>query len=390
VDALAADLRAYLAGYPVSARANLQAQLKRIETTRYLASVYYWPFNRSLGQYAKARPIIEGLDREMDALLQSRPGQTEVMEHYGGLLNQLSDFQRIAGEFGASLATQRKSHRIATQLLATAGTNPRWQRWLYLAEGRLADALLETGDTAAGIAMWESSIQRRQQVAAADPGNERAQRNLANGYGPLAEAVQHWTGIAEALAWYRSARTALLRDLRARQFPQVKALPSAGSTRVGPRPGVASALLNGRHRRGAAPCMRALDAGRADDLAQALDPTPTRPSSALVRAQVLLGVGGVAADGRERLLGRCRRWMRWRCWRQSAAHAEPFNVTAGARRWPGCLSHLGDRPCASAGCGGRGPRRPGCQHLHRVVPADAGVGDALAVAPASPGRPCRG
>ncbi|MCV2362952.1 serine/threonine protein kinase [Paucibacter sp. DJ1R-11] len=201
---------------------DLAVQLKRIEADRYLASVDYWPFKESLGLYQPARQRIEALDREMDGLLQRHPERSEVLEAYGGLLNQLSDFQRVAGEFPASLQTQLKSHQLATRLLASAQDNPRWQRWLYLAEGRLADALLETGDTERGLAMWISSIERRERGARADPGNERAQRNLANGYGPLAEALDSLGRPARALVWYQR-EFKLLSELR-QKFPQVKAL----------------------------------------------------------------------------------------------------------------------------------------------------------------------
>ena len=299
----------------MAAPGNLQAQLKRIETTRYLASVYYWPFNKSLGDYAKARPIIEGLDREMNALLQSRPGQTEVMEHYGGLLNQLSDFQRIAGEYGASLATQRKSHAIATQLLATAGTNPRWQRWLYLAEGRLADALLETGDTAAGIAMWESSIQRRQQGAAADPGNERAQRNLANGYGPLAEALDALGRHAEALVWYQRENT-LLAELRSKH-PQVKAL--VARLDESDRDLALQQVLTGRVTEGVAR-FRSLDQ-RLGPIAAPKDADDAK--YALVRARVLLASPRLPAAEKQALADQAQAALQIL---RTEAAAEPFNA----------------------------------------------------------------
>jgi len=201
---------------------DLKTQLARIEADRYLASVFYWPFNASLRDYAQARPRIEALDREMDQLQQRYPERSEVLEAYGGLLNQLSDFQRVAGEFPASLQTQRKSHRLALALLAQAPNNPRWQRWLYLAQGRLADALIETGDFEAGIAMWGESIAGRERVAREDAENERAQRNLANGFGPLAEQLDGLDRHAEALQWYQRER-ALLSRLRAKH-PQVLAL----------------------------------------------------------------------------------------------------------------------------------------------------------------------
>ena len=70
--------------------------------------------------------------------------------------------------------------------------------------------------------MWISSIERRERGARADPGNERAQRNLANGYGPLAEALDSLGRPARALVWYQR-EFKLLSELR-QKFPQVKAL----------------------------------------------------------------------------------------------------------------------------------------------------------------------
>ena len=201
---------------------DLKLRLRRMEAERYLASVQYWPFNASLGDYAGARPQVEALAGEMDGLLAAHPGRAEVLEAAGGLFNQLSDFQRVAGEYAASLATQRHSHAVAEQLLAIDAQNPRWQRWLYLAEGRLADALIETGEVEPGLAMWRRSIAHREAVASADASSERAQRNVANGYGPLAEQLAALGRHGQAVVWY-SKENELLRSMRTRH-PQVQAL----------------------------------------------------------------------------------------------------------------------------------------------------------------------
>ena len=201
---------------------DLKLRLRRIEAERYLASIHYWPFNPSLGDYAKARPVIEALNSEMSTLLAQHPNQAEVLEAASGLVNQHADFQRLAGEYAATVVTLRKSVALAQQLLAQAPANPRWQRWLYLAEGRLGDALIETGDTEAGIALWRQSIERREAVARQDPENERAQRNVVNGYGPLAEQLDVLGRTADALHWYGSENR-LLRQLRGK-YPQVTVL----------------------------------------------------------------------------------------------------------------------------------------------------------------------
>ncbi len=308
---------------------DLTLQLRRIEAARYRASVDYWPFNPSLGRYAEARAQVAQLVADHGALLARHPDAVEVLEHGGGLLNQHSDFLRVAGDYPASLAVQRSSHALAVGRAARQPDNPRWQRWLYLAEGRLADALLETGDTTAGLAMWQQSIARREAVARADPSNERAQRNLANGYGPLAEQLFSLGRHADALAWYQRENR-LLRDLRQRH-PQVKAL--VARLDESDRDLARQLLLTGRPAEALA-VQRALDARRADVLAR--PPADAEPAKfALVRAQVLLGAGGmVAADQRARLLADARTGL---AVLERAAAQEPFNALlareAGLAAW---------------------------------------------------------
>ncbi|MFN0182646.1 MAG: protein kinase domain-containing protein, partial [Aquabacterium sp.] len=201
---------------------DIKLNLKRMESERYLASIHYWPLNSSLGDHGRARPMVAALAQEMRALLAAQPGNADVLEAAGGLLNQWSDFLRVEGDFAGTLAVQRDSHAAAVALLAQDPARPRWQRWLYLAEGRLADALIETGDTEAGLALWRRSVERREAAARDDPASERAQRNVANGYGPLAEQLAALGRDAEALQWYER-ENALLRRLR-EKHPQVGAL----------------------------------------------------------------------------------------------------------------------------------------------------------------------
>lgn len=295
----------------------LLPELKRIEADRYLASVYYWPYHASLGQYSKARARVEALDREMDALLLKHPERDEVLEAYGGLLNQLGDFQRIAGEYTLVLKTQKKSLLLAERLLARAPTNPRWKRWMYLAEGRLADALIETGEVEAGIALWQASIARREEVALEDPSNERAQRNLANGYGPLAEQLDALGRHQEALAWYEREH-ALLKRLRA-QHPQVKALV-ARLDESGRDHALQLALL-GQHAQAStelqAVLQRRSSKTRVDDAEDA--------RFALVAARVLFAAGAPAPEASEARL-RWEQAMQGLALLRAAAAKEPFNT----------------------------------------------------------------
>ncbi|HOB95262.1 MAG TPA: serine/threonine-protein kinase [Aquabacterium sp.] len=301
-----------------AAPGDLALQLRRIEAARYRASVDYWPYHPGLGRYAEARGQIERLVTEHAALLAAHPDAIPVLEHGGGLLNQFSDFQRIGGDFAGSLATQRRSHAMAQRLVQLQPDNPRWQRWLYLAEGRLADALLETGDTDAGIALWQQSIARREAQAQADPSNERAQRNLANGYGPLAEQLFTLGRHAQALAWYERENR-LLRQLR-EKHPQVKAL--VGRLDESDRDLARQWLLVGKPAPARA-LQQALDARRAGVLAA--PPADAEAAKfALVRAQVLLGAGGaLAAEVRRRLVDDARAGL---ALLDQAAAAEPFNT----------------------------------------------------------------
>jgi hypothetical protein len=206
------------------------------------------------------------------------------------VLNQLTEFQRITGEFGASLASQKKGHLVAQTLLKAAPENPRWQRWMFLADGHLADAMLGTGDIEGGIAQWQVSIAGREKLTRADPNDERAHRNLANGYGPLAEALDALGRHEEALVWYQRENS-LLRQQRAKH-PQVKALiPRLDES---DRDLALQLVLVGRTAEGLA-VQRALDARRDLNAAPAdLDDG----KFALLRARVLLAADtrGVSVD----------------------------------------------------------------------------------------------
>lgn len=175
--------------------------------------------------------------------------------------------------------------------------------------------------------MWESSIQRRQRVAAADPGNERAQRNLANGYGPLAKALDALQRHAEARVWYLRENK-LLAELRVRH-PQVKAL--VARLDESDRDLALQDVLTGRVAEGVAR-FQALDARRADRRPQGRRRRQVRPGAcagAAVRAAPAgcatsgagepgAGRGSCAAMRRPNPSTRCwhvkQRWAR-SCWR---------------------------------------------------------------------------
>ena len=297
--------------------ADAKAQLDLIHAQRYLAAVYYWPFHKSLGDYARARPMVEAAEAALAGLAQRHPDNAEVLAQHNAVLNQLTEFQRITGEFGATLVTQKKGHAVARRLLAAAPDNPRWQRWMLLADGYLADALLGTGDIAGGIAQWQVSIAGREKLARADATDERAQRNLANGYGPLAEALDALGRHDEALVWYERENT-LLRQQRG-LHPQVQALqPRLDES---DRDLALQSVLVGRMAQGLAK-QRALDARRDVNAA----PTDADEGKfALLRAQVLLapGVRGVSMDEQRSALEVAQKGL---AVLRAEAAAEPFNA----------------------------------------------------------------
>ena len=298
---------------------DVKAQLRAVESRRYLASISYWPFHQSLGLYSQARTAVEQIEREVAALAQRHPGNADVLAQHGALLNQVTEFQRIAGEFPATLATQRKSNEVASQLLALAPGNPRWQRWMYLAEGYLADALLGTGAIEAGVAQWQLSIKHREQLARADPNDERSQRNLANGYGPLAEALDALGRHTEALLWYERENV-LLRQQRAKH-PDVKALiPRLDES---DRDMALQLLLNGRAAEAVAR-QRALDARRGA-AATAAPADAEEGKFALLRAQVLLAPAAPRLAPPQALAALAQARTGLALLRSEAA-AEPFNA----------------------------------------------------------------
>ncbi len=299
---------------------DAKAQLEWVQAQRYLASVHYWLFHKSLGDYTRARPMIEAAEATLDRLAQRHPENTEVLAQHSAVLNQLTEFQRITGEFGASLATQKKGQAVAQRLLKAAPDNPRWQRWMFLADGYLADAMLGTGDFAGGITQWQSSIAGREKLARADAADERAQRNLANGYGPLAEALDAMGRHEEALAWYQR-ENALLREQRAKH-PQVKALiPRLDES---DRDLALQLVLVGRTAEGVA-LQRALDARRGVAATSAAPADADDGKFALLRARVLLAPSALGVSTAEQRSALSLAQQGLAVLRAEAA-TEPFNA----------------------------------------------------------------
>jgi hypothetical protein len=297
---------------------TLATQLALIRTRRYLASAHYWPNLPSLGEYETARSLLAQQVAQYDAVLARFPQELAVAEAGNALMNQWADMQRLAGDFPGALATAQRGMALIERLLAHDPARPVWQRWRALTEGRLADALIDAGRWDEGVALWQRSVAGREAVARADPGNERALRTLANGYGPLAEHHVRADRLREALPWLERENR-LLADMRQR-FPQVAALRPRW---VESERDLALALAladppraaEGRAR------LRALGAAPAD----IADDATALAKLRLVRARVLLPAAGAdAAEARSVLLADADAAL---ATLRAKAAREPFNMT---------------------------------------------------------------
>jgi hypothetical protein len=237
------------------------------------------------------------------------------MEHGGGLLNQRQDFPAHRRRLHRQLATQRKSH--AHRHAAAGHGRPTTHAGSAGSTWPKAAWPTRCWKPATPPPAWPCGSQHpapprgggRRSV------NERAQRNLANGYGPLAEALDALQRHAEARVWYQRENK-LLAELRVRH-PQVKAL--VARLDESDRDLALQDVLTGRVAEGVAR-FQALDA-RLGPTAAPKDADDAK--YALVRARVLLAAPRLPAAQRQALVNQAQAAVQIL---RSDAAAEPFNA----------------------------------------------------------------
>ena len=99
----------------------------------------------------------------------------------------------------------QQSLEIRKRLAAADPANTQAQRDLSVSYNKLGDVQVQLGDTQAALKAYQQSLEIRQRLAAADPANTQAQRDLALSYLRLGYFEENSKHFDEALQWYQQS-----------------------------------------------------------------------------------------------------------------------------------------------------------------------------------------
>jgi tetratricopeptide (TPR) repeat protein/tRNA A-37 threonylcarbamoyl transferase component Bud32 len=153
----------------------------------------------ALGSYRQALALREALA--------AGAGASSARE-LGSSHQRVGDVLAATGEPGPALEAQQTALRLFEQ--AVASEAPGAERDAYIGRIKLGDRLLATGDVPGALARYEEALSLGERLAARDPTDGRAQRELAAGLDKVANALAASGRLAPAREPY--ARALLLRE----------------------------------------------------------------------------------------------------------------------------------------------------------------------------------
>jgi non-specific serine/threonine protein kinase/serine/threonine-protein kinase len=160
----------------------------------------------ALESYRKALPIRE-------ALAAADSTNAVARRNLGVVLNRIGDMQVDAADLAGALESYRKALAIFEGLAAADPANAVARRDLATSHLKLADMQYATGDPAGALQSYRQSLTIREALAAADPNNANTRRSLAVGYLKTGDVVgnpnfrNNLGKPAEAVEYYRKALT---------------------------------------------------------------------------------------------------------------------------------------------------------------------------------------
>lgn len=158
-----------------------------------------------------------GMLAELDAAIETAPAadRTQLMGAAQPYLGQLAHARRVTGRLEGAHQAATMSLGLAEQLLLSNPGDPRWRRQLSVARGQVGGILIEQGRTAEGLAELRKALEVRQEIAAADAGNDQAARDVADAHATIGAALRATMDNASAEQEFKLARGVYAGQLQA-------------------------------------------------------------------------------------------------------------------------------------------------------------------------------
>jgi len=109
------------------------------------------------------------------------------------------------GKLDEALQAYRDSLAITEHLVATYGSNTRWQRDLSVSDNKVGDLLEAQGKLDEALKTYHNALSIRERLVAADRSNTNWQRDLAVSYSKIGDVMVKQARTEDARASYRKA-----------------------------------------------------------------------------------------------------------------------------------------------------------------------------------------
>ncbi len=190
VAALVAGLVITLRETYVARRERARAE-QRFNDVRALANSLLFEVHDAIqnlpGSTAARKLIVDRALRYLDALAKEAKGNLSLQRELATAYQKVGDVQggfREAnlGDTAGALVSYRKSLAILEAVAAADPANVEAARELIRAHGKLSDVLILAGDRAGAIEQSKQLVAIAERLSSADPGNQAERRNLALAY----------------------------------------------------------------------------------------------------------------------------------------------------------------------------------------------------------------
>ena len=126
------------------------------------------------------------------------------------------------GPLTAARKVYQQALEIAQKLAAADPSDAQAQRDLSVSYNRLGNVQLQSGEVTEALGSYQQGLKIRQKLAAADPSDAQAQLNLVVSFGQLGRVNQKEKEYQRAIAWYEQALVILKRLEREQRLAPVK------------------------------------------------------------------------------------------------------------------------------------------------------------------------
>jgi tetratricopeptide (TPR) repeat protein len=157
------------------------------------------------GTLVLRKDLLENARRGLEKLLQEaekqgNPDQTLVWSYF-----RMGDVEQILGNTFAANKEYTSGYELASKLAAADPGNHAAQRDLSASCSRLGDVTLQLGRTQQSLDFYQKALTVAERLAAADAQDDQAQRDLAFGYDRLGDVTLQLGRAQESLDFYRKA-----------------------------------------------------------------------------------------------------------------------------------------------------------------------------------------